>query len=73
MDPPSPAKLVPPPPGEQGCPVLAAQGRSADHILVVFRQNHADGHLPVIGAVGGIQGAGAAVEADFAGHRLLKL
>jgi hypothetical protein len=45
---------------------LAAKGDSGDYIVVVSRENYADGNLSVIGTVGGVEGTRAVVEAYFA-------
>ncbi len=48
--------------------VLAAEGDSGHDVVGVAREDDADWDLPVVGGVGGVQGAAAAVEADLAGH-----
>src|SRR5262249_359591 len=47
--------------------VLARQRNRPDHLLNRFWDHDSDGHLAIVGAVYGIQGAGAVVEANFAG------
>jgi hypothetical protein len=44
---------------------LAANLDCGDHIIRVAGKHNADRHLAIVGAVGGVEGAGAAVEADF--------
>src|SRR4029077_1880651 len=53
--------------GKNGSTVFAAGGERRDDIVVAARDHDADGDLAIAGAVGGVEGAAAAVEADFAG------
>jgi hypothetical protein len=46
--------------------VLAAKGHGGDDIVGISGKNDADGDLAVVGAVGGVEGAGAGIEADVA-------
>jgi len=52
--------------GEQWGAVVAAQGNGGEHVFFVARNYDADRNLPVIGTVGGIDGAAARVEANLA-------
>ncbi len=45
--------------------VIAAQGNRGEHIFFVARDYYADWNLAVVGAIGGVKGAAAGVEADF--------
>ena len=67
-----PARLVPAPRGRTGSAVFPARGHRGDHIVVIARNDQADGNLPVIRAVGCIQRAAAAIEAHFAFHDALQ-
>jgi len=44
---------------------FATNRKGADHIVLVARDHHADGHLPVIGSVGGVEGPAPLVETNF--------
>ena len=46
--------------------VFAGEGDGGDYVVVVPRKDYADGDLTVVGSVGGVQGASAVVETDFA-------
>ncbi len=50
---------------EQRRAELAAERDRGLNIVGIAREHHSDGHLAVVGAVGGVESAGAAVEADF--------
>jgi hypothetical protein len=50
---------------EQRSSELAAERDRGQNIVGVAGEHDADGDLAVVGAVGGVEGAGAAVEADF--------
>jgi hypothetical protein len=49
--------------------VLAAGADGGDDVLHAARQHHPDRHLPVVGRIGRVGGARAAVEAHLAGER----
>jgi hypothetical protein len=51
---------------EKGCAELAAERYRGQNIVGIAGTHYADGDLAVVGPVGGVQGAGAAVEADVA-------
>ena len=51
---------------------LPAGGHRRDHVVGVARNDEADRNLAVVRAVGGVQRAAAAVEADFAADRSLQ-
>ncbi len=59
--------------GQTGAAAAAQDGRAESagrrhrfhHVLDVPRDHHADGHLPIVGAIGGVERARAAVETDF--------
>ena len=53
--------------GKNGSTVFAAGGERRDDIVVAARDDDTDGDLAIAGAVGGVEGAAAGVEADFAG------
>ena len=42
---------------ENRCPHLPACGHGGHHVGLIQRQNQADGHLAVIGSVGGVESA----------------
>ena len=44
---------------------LPSRGDGFDHILEILRNDDADRNLPVIGAIGSVQGAASGIEADF--------
>jgi hypothetical protein len=46
--------------------MVAAERNGGENVFFIARNDNADGNLPVIGAVGCIEGAAARVEADFA-------
>jgi hypothetical protein len=50
---------------EQRRAELAAERNGRKNIVGITGENYADGNLAVIGAVGGVESAAAAVEADF--------
>ena len=68
-----PARLVPAPRGSTGAPYLPARRHGRDHVVGVARHDEADRHLAVVRAVGGVERAAAAVEADFAANLALQL
>ena len=55
---------------ENGRAQLAACGHGGHHVSLIQRQNQADGHLAVVGSVGGVESARSLVEADLAAHHL---
>ena len=60
-------------PGQTGSPaasqdgslMLAGHSHGLNHVVNGSRNNHANGNLPVIGAVGGIESAAAFIKANF--------
>ncbi len=63
------------------CARAARQNRSAGcaagcesrfHIACVTGKNNADGKLAIVGAIGGVKGARAKIEADLSAQRLLQ-
>ena len=50
---------------EDGITELASQRHRLDHVFLVARDDHADGRLPIVGAVGGVQRPAAGAEANF--------
>ena len=46
--------------------VLARQSDRRNDVIDVTRKNYSDGNLAIIGAVSGVEGAAAGIEADFA-------
>src|SRR5271168_4997013 len=50
---------------------FSACGDCRDNIIGIARNNEADGYLPVVGRVGGVKRATAAVEAHLATHAAL--
>ncbi len=61
-----PARLVPPPRESSGAPYCAAEIDGGQDVDLVPGDHHAHRHLPVVGAVGGVERAAAAVEAHLA-------
>ena len=53
-------------PRQQGGPGFGSQAGSRLDVVLVAREDHAEGHLAVIGRVAGVGGAGGGVEAHFA-------
>ena len=53
-------------PSENWRAVAAADGYRVHDIFGGFWNHDADRNLPVVGAIGGVEGAGTSVEADFA-------
>ena len=53
---------------KQGCTEIAAECDRGDHIVCIARQHYADRNLAVIRAVGGVECAAAAIEANFAAN-----
>src|ERR1700691_5459689 len=53
---------------EQRSVELAAEGNGGFDIIGVAGENNADGNLAVVGSVGGVEGAGAGVETNFAAN-----
>jgi hypothetical protein len=51
--------------GEQRSSVVAAECDGCKNVFFVAREYDSDGHLAVIGAIGGVERAAAGVEADF--------
>jgi hypothetical protein len=45
--------------------MIAADGYGGAHVFFVAGDYYSDGNLAVVGAVGGVESAGAFVEADF--------
>ncbi len=52
--------------GEDGRVEFAAEGEGGDDVVFVAGDDDADGDVAVVGGVGGVEGAGGGVEADFA-------
>src|SRR5579864_8499680 len=50
---------------EQRRAEFAAERNRGENVIVVARQDDANGHLTIVGAVGRVESAGAAVEADI--------
>jgi hypothetical protein len=44
---------------------LAADRDRGENIVAIARQNYTDWNLAIVGSVGGVEGAAAAIEADF--------
>ena len=61
-----PVRLVPPPRERIGAPVPRQIATVVDHVVDVAGDHDADGHLPVVRAVGGVEGPAAGVEPDLA-------
>ncbi len=55
-----------------GCAGVAARANGRGHIGSVQRDHQANGDLPVVRRVGGVEGPRAVIEADLAAHRLLQ-
>ncbi len=53
---------------QDGRSVFAARRDGGDYVGVIARDDEADGNVAVVRGVGGVEGAGAGVEADFAAH-----
>ena len=53
---------------EQRRAELAAERNGGEYIVGVARENDTDGHLAVVGTVGRVECASAAVKADFAAN-----
>src|ERR1051325_8744356 len=51
---------------EQWCAKLAAGSDRSNHIFLTFRDDHADGGLPVVGSVRGVKRAGTVVKTYLA-------
>ncbi len=68
-----PARLVPPPRDSIGAPCSRHTAHRRDDIVFVAGNDDADGHLAVVGAVGRVERAAAAVEADLAAHDAAKI
>src|SRR3954462_7504499 len=62
------SKAGPPATGKDGSAMGPAYLHGRDDIVDVAWQHDADGHLPIIGTVGGVERPAAAVEAHFASH-----
>ncbi len=60
-----PARLVPPPRDNTGQVVAAAHVNGLGPGIRRARHDHADGHLPVVGGVGGVGRARAGIESDL--------
>jgi len=54
---------------EDGGVELAADVDGGDDVGFIAGDDEADGNLPVVGGVGGVEGSGAGVEADFSADR----
>ena len=50
---------------EQRCAEFAAERHGGENVVGVAGKHDADGNLTVVGAVGGVEGTGAAIKADF--------
>ena len=46
--------------------MVTADGDGGADVFFVAGDDYSDGNLAIVGAVGGVEGAGAFVEADFA-------
>ena len=55
---------------EQRSAVRARERDGGDDVIGVTGKNHADGHLAIVRAVGGIESAAAGIEADVAANIL---
>jgi hypothetical protein len=60
------------PAGEEGGVELAAEVDGGDDVGFVAGDDEADGNLAVVGRVGGVEGAGGGIEADFAADDALQ-
>ena len=58
---------------EHRCAQLAAGGHGGDYVGLIQRHHQPDGHLAVVGSVGGVERARSLVEADLAAHHLAQL
>ena len=67
-----PARLVPAPRGRTGAPYCAARRHRRDHIVGVARDDEADRNLAVVGAVGRVERAAAAIEPHLAANLALQ-
>src|SRR4029077_937924 len=61
-----PGQRSPAPAAEHGRAVLAANGDGGNYVVGIFGEDNADGDLPIVGAVGGVEGTAAIVEAHLA-------
>ena len=59
--------------GEHGSVEVAAEGECGEDVVVIAGEDDADGNLAVVGAVGGVEGAGAVVEANVSCQSAAKL
>ena len=63
-----PARLVPEPRASIGALERSAHGDRGAHVFFVAWHDNANGYLPVVRGVGGVQRPAAAIEAHFAAH-----
>ena len=68
-----PGKACAAAPGQNRRAIFAGQRHRLNYILDCFRNDHADGHLAVVGAVRGIECAAAVVETHLAIYVLAQL
>jgi len=52
---------------EQGRAEFAAERNRGDDVIRIVGKNDTDGNLPVVGTIGGVEGAGAIVEPNVPG------
>jgi hypothetical protein len=45
--------------------IAPAEGDGVDDILYVFGEDNADGHLPVVGTIGGVECTATSIKAYF--------
>ena len=58
--------------GEQRSAMVAAQGDGGEYVFLVARYYDSDRNLAIVGAVGGIEGAAALIEADLSAKMAAK-
>ena len=51
---------------ENGSAIFASEGDGGDYVVSIPRKDYADGDLTIVGSVGGVEGASAVVETNFA-------
>ncbi len=68
-----PARLVPPPRESTGTPWSRQTATAFAAASGVRGHHHADGYLPIVGAVGGICRAGSGIESDLSVHALAQI
>ena len=67
---PWPAREVPAPRVRMGASKRRQSGDGVDYVLFIVRDDDADGDVAVVGGVGGVEGVGGGIEADFAADLL---